>query len=205
MHCSSSPMALWTLPWLRGPAASEWPNLEETFLASLTGLPLPARAALGLEDIDGGAGDDGDDADVDGGAGGAEVGSGATGSSSDSSSSSSSSGSSSVSSSSSPAAGSSCDGEAAGYVPDDILGQPVAVEKHKGKKDVGLRGPCPIHAGCKQFRTLRLDQDVFCKRAAADYLACWIHPAPVMCADAHHKWRPKRADVHAYLALYATI
>ena len=83
-------------------------------------------------------------------------------------------------------------------VPTFTGGQAVEVERLTGNSP-GIRIACAWHPPpCKKFRMLTIDVDMFGRKSAEYYLACWLD-AKHMSAIDHNKWFPTRADVRAYL------
>ena len=98
-----------------------------------------------------------------------------------------------------------CDVDAAPIyeAPDAIFGQRVKVEHHRDRKDVGLRISCcnADHANCRRYRSVFLWTERHGPGAAKVWLECWLNKSLSMSADRHRRFRPKLADVKAYLAL----
>jgi hypothetical protein len=90
------------------------------------------------------------------------------------------------------------DGDGGGLdLPQDILGCRVFVESHN-PRDRGLRVTCCHHEGCKKFRSLNQDVEVFGPRAAFMFLETWVSRAHSV-AD-HAAYKPSRRDIRQYLA-----
>ena len=79
--------------------------------------------------------------------------------------------------------------------PTSIGGVHVTMESHG--VDKGLRVTCPHHANCRCYRSVRLDVDIFGRRAAEFFIQTWLaHPEK----PDHNTWKPSRSDIRSFLA-----
>ena len=106
-------------------------------------------------------------------------------------------------SSSSEAASSSVEGdELDSRFPAHIFGQPIHLEKHRRRNDEGIRISCrnPDHFACKKYRSTKKDMSVLGPLAPVLFLKTWQSKAFDKDSAEHKKWRPKLADIRAFVA-----
>jgi hypothetical protein len=88
-------------------------------------------------------------------------------------------------------------------IPVMISGQVVAREVHRNldgsvqAEGIRVKCPNPCHNGHSKYRSLRLDQDLFGRRAAEFYLKAWIAEAHTLDERDHRVHRPTRGSVQA--------
>ena len=85
-----------------------------------------------------------------------------------------------------------------------IGGVPVYLKaacKFKGiqyQKRYGIHCPNKAHKKCLKSRAAGVDADHFGPFAWRFYLGCWAHKCTTLDRDAHHKWRPTRAEIEVW-------
>ena len=85
------------------------------------------------------------------------------------------------------------------HVPHTIHGQVVRLDVQTGGA-IGLKVACDFHgSACTKWRSTKLDQHIFGKRAAEFYLATWLSKSKEMSLDDHYAWRPKRSEVQLFV------
>ena len=58
---------------------------------------------------------------------------------------------------------------------------------------------CPIHPGCGKSRSVELEVATYGRRACEGYLGAWIACADSMSAEKHGPYRPRAAEIRAWL------
>ena len=84
--------------------------------------------------------------------------------------------------------------------PDQILGRPLTVEGHRHVEDIGLRVACGKHAGCRCFRTIRLDTERYGPMAPIYFLGAWLQGSERQGPERDRTWKPKDSHIRAYIA-----
>jgi hypothetical protein len=86
-------------------------------------------------------------------------------------------------------------------IPENICGGRTNLEKHKGKRDVGIRLVCPHHGpACRGYRSLKLDRVLFGPWAAVYWLHAWALDGEGQDMAKHRTHKPSRASIRKVIA-----
>jgi hypothetical protein len=85
-------------------------------------------------------------------------------------------------------------------VPKYILARKTRIEVHRRSGDRGMRVTCPTHGhGCRKFRSLEKDRELFGPSAAVYFLTVWLKAAGDMPFATHKDYKPSFCEIKAHI------